>query len=68
MHKQSLSIPLAQQSVNETQLSTDLNISDGITDDTALTLIHTSSLPQNYQSFPFDNRNPNIASMQIVKI
>ena len=38
---QSLSVPLAQQSVNRTHLSIDLNTPKDITDDTSLTLIHT---------------------------
>ena len=37
----SLSGSLAQQSFNETRLSTDLNTSTDITDDTSSTLIHT---------------------------
>jgi hypothetical protein len=39
---QSLSVPLVQQSVNGTHLSTDLNTPKDITNDTSSTLIHTS--------------------------
>jgi hypothetical protein len=39
---QSLSVSLVQQSVNGTHLSTDLNTRKDITNDTSLTLIHTS--------------------------
>ena len=39
---QSLSVPLAQQSVNRTHLSADLDTSKGIIDDISSTLTHTS--------------------------